>query len=87
MSFDESRNQFRYEYYDSSGGVHQSLGSWNAEAKTMTSIIKDSSTGNTTTIIAKFAHPNKEHWSIVTKDRENKQTMLITGTNTRRVKK
>ena len=86
MSFNNGDNQYRYDYFDSAGGIHHSLGNWNASTKTMTSILKDETTGNTTTIVADFSQPDIEQWRIETRDKNNKKTLLVTGKNTRPTK-
>ena len=51
MSFDEKQSRYQYDYFNSSGEIHRSIGHWDAKTKTMTSTRTDENE-NETTIIA-----------------------------------
>lgn len=82
MTFDKKKSRYQYDYFTSGGEVHRSFGKWNPETKSMTSTMEDDD-GKVTTIVAEFATPGVEHWSIETRDRDKKLTTRLTGTNTR----
>ncbi len=87
MSFDEKQQRYQYDYFNSTGDIQRSFGTWDEEAKTMTSTMTDKNSGNVTTIRADFSTADSEHWTIETKDTNGKLIMKIVGTNTKRASK
>ncbi len=83
MTFDVDDQDYRYDLFVSSGGHSESRGKWDAEKKTMTSIMHEDD-GRTMTTIADFSQPGIETWTIEIQDSSGETTSTIKGINTRR---
>jgi hypothetical protein len=87
MSYDENKQRYQYDYFNSSGDIQRSFGQWDDSKKTMTSTMTDVSGGNIVSIVADFSTIGTEHWTIESRDPNGKLIMKIEGTNTKRAHK
>lgn len=81
MGYDPVGNTFPFSYFDSTGNRRQSTGQWDPDSETMTSQFAPEADGSVTVIVANFATPGVEIWSIETRDADGSTRMRIEGRN------
>ena len=82
MTFDVNDQKYRYYFFDSSGERRESAGTWDADKKTMTSMMRRPN-GEEMITTADFSVPGVESWKIVIKNAKNDRTTTIKGINKR----
>ena len=84
FTFDTQTQKYRSWTFVSNGSTNQAEMTWNATAKTMTSVIKPDENGVSGTVTADFSTAGKERWRFVYRDRDGQQVGEMSGVNTLR---
>ncbi len=83
MTYDSKKKVYRMWTFVSNGTTTEAEGTWNATAKTMTSLTKPDENGQTTTIVADFSTVDVERWKFIIKDRAGQVQAEVKGQNNR----
>lgn len=83
-TYDAEKRVYRSWSFVSSGSVTESEATWDAKAKTMTSLTRPDPNGNKTKIIADFSAAGVETWRFLSLDRNGQQVSEFSGKNIRK---
>lgn len=84
FTFDTPAGKYRSWTFVSNGSTNQAEMTWDANAKTMTSVTQPDANGVRAKVTADFSTAGKERWKFLYTDRDGQQVGEMAGENTRR---
>ncbi len=84
FTFDTEAKKYRSWTFVSNGSTNQAEMTWDANAKTMTSVTQPDANGVRAKVTADFSTAGKERWKFIYTDRDGKQVGEMAGENTLR---